>query len=58
MAGDQEMNYLPFCGYGFYGAASNQERAAYFCTWGLMATLPSVFNVVPLVMDFYRRLRG
>ncbi len=52
------MNYLPFCGYGFYGAASNQERAAYFCTWGLMATLPSVFNIVPLVMDFYRRLRA
>jgi len=30
------MNYLPFCGYWFYGASDAIERAAYYCSWGLV----------------------
>jgi len=38
------MNYLPLCGSWFYGATTDNERASYFCSWGLLgsAPLPSV----------------
>ncbi len=32
------MNYLPFCGYWFYGAANSTQLAAFFCSWGLLTT--------------------
>jgi len=34
------MNYLPFCGYWFYGAAliTAAQRASYYCSWGLIST--------------------
>ncbi len=52
------MNYLPFCGYWFYGAASDTQRAAFFCSWGLLAVAPAPGGMVMAVfMAFYRRLR-
>ena len=35
------MNYLPFIGWGFYGAANSTARANFFASWGLMADLPA-----------------
>lgn len=35
------MNVLPFAGYWFYGALSNDERAAFFSSWGLLGYAPS-----------------
>lgn len=32
------MNYLPFVGFWFYGASDAAERAAYFCSYGLLDT--------------------
>jgi len=40
------MNYLPFAGYYFYGAANSTERAAYFCSWGLISSAP-ILTIVP-----------
>lgn len=52
------MNYLPFCGYWFYGGASATETAAFYCSWGLLALAPTlVQSVIPVVMRFYRALR-
>lgn len=34
------MNYLPFVGYYFYGAANADERASYFSSWGLLSSAP------------------
>ncbi|MGD9157164.1 MAG: hypothetical protein PVG39_02035 [Desulfobacteraceae bacterium] len=51
------MNYLPFCGYWFYGAASNSERAAFFGSWGLLAIAPYVGIVAAKFADYYRRIR-
>ena len=36
------MNYLPFCGYWFYGGTSMQETASFFCSWGLLAIAPEL----------------
>ena len=33
------MNYIPFCGYWFYGGASSEEMACYFTSWGLLGVL-------------------
>ena len=30
------MNYLPLIGWWFYGAATSTERAAYYCSWGMV----------------------
>jgi len=35
------MNYLPFAGYYFYGAANATQRAHFYSSWGLMADLPT-----------------
>jgi len=35
------MNYLPFCGYWFYGASNSTERASYYDSWGLLGTAPA-----------------
>jgi len=51
-------NYKPFCGYWFYGAADDGERAAFYCTWGLLDEAPAaVAAVVAVMMNLYRRLR-
>lgn len=33
------MNYLPYIGWGFYGAASSTERANFWASWGMMDVL-------------------
>lgn len=47
------MNAKPFCGYWFIGAANSQERAAYYCSWGLLKTAPSgpsfVFGIISFI---------
>ena len=42
------MNYLPFCGYFFYGGADADETASFASSWGLLATAPeqSVFKLL------------
>ena len=35
------MNYLPFVGYYFYGAASYLERASFGSSWGLLEITPT-----------------
>ncbi len=53
------MNYLPFVGWGFYGASSARERATFFASWGMMAALPAIVNtLMPIIAAYYRRLRG
>lgn len=49
-------NYLPFCGYGFYGALSSFELASYFSSWGLLATAP-ITGMVMAIRTFYYRMR-
>mgnify|MGYP001561669166 CR=1 FL=1 len=34
------MNYLPFVGFGFYGAVNDTQRANYFASWGLLGDAP------------------
>jgi hypothetical protein len=34
------MNYLPFAGWWFYGAADALEMASYFSSWGLRDVSP------------------
>jgi len=34
------MNYLPFCGYWFYGAANATEMISFYSSWGLLAIAP------------------
>ena len=43
------MNYLPFCGFWFYGGADVSETASFFCSWGLLAVAP--------VLTFYGIVR-
>jgi len=43
------MNYLPFCGYWFYGGSNADERASYFSSWGLLDDSPA-YVVVPGVL--------
>jgi len=51
------MNYLPFCGYWFYGAITGAERASFFCSWGLLAVAPLVGLLITNIVQYYRRLR-
>ena len=51
------MNYKPFCGYGFFGATSALERAAYFCSWGLMA-VAAITGISRAVFAVYYRFRS
>lgn len=46
------MNYLPFCGYWFYGGQNAGETAAFYCSYGLLATAPAavVHNTVLVIM--------
>jgi hypothetical protein len=50
------MNYKPFCGYWFYGAATANERAVFFATWGLRATA-AVTAVSQAIFAVYYRFR-
>jgi hypothetical protein len=34
------MNYLPFCGYWFYGAVDSDSRASFTGSWGLLDEAP------------------
>lgn len=34
------MNYLPFCGYNFYGAANGDARASFASSYGLLDSAP------------------
>jgi hypothetical protein len=53
------MNYLPFCGYWFYGGTSASETASFFSSWGLLAVLPTLgAALIPIFMAYYRRLRN
>jgi len=53
------MNYLPFCGYWFYGGANGSQRAAFFCSWGLLESAPgAVTNVVSLMINMNQFLAG
>lgn len=36
------MNYLPFVSWGMYGGTTAAERAHFFVSWGLMASLPNM----------------
>jgi len=53
------LNYLPLTGYWFYGAASDVERAAFYCSWGLLAVAPlfAASKAFPFLNIFRRRRR-
>jgi hypothetical protein len=51
------LNYLPFCGGWFYGAASGEERAAYYCSYGLLLDAPAGVPTVDGIMFLLRRRR-
>lgn len=52
------MNYLPFCGYWFYGATNATQRAGFYSSYGLLGTVPgAAASVVPILMALYRRWR-
>lgn len=36
------MNYLPFAGAWFYGAANAQEIASFYSSWGLIGAAPDL----------------
>lgn len=36
------MNYLPFCGYHFYGASVADERASFVGSYGLLDDSPAI----------------
>jgi hypothetical protein len=54
------MNYLPYCGWFFFGGTTTAETAAYVCSWGLLRVAGSVGGLViaPLVMFYRRMLKG
>ena len=41
-----KFNYKPFCGYWFYGAANDYQRAHYYSSWGLLANVPTVGGIL------------
>ena len=51
------MNYKPFCGYWFYGGASQVETCAFYCSWGLMAVAAIAGGVSKAVFAVYYRFR-
>lgn len=40
------MNYLPFAGSWFYGALSAAEMAAYYSSYGLLSSAPSLILAI------------
>ena len=52
------MNYLPFCGYWFVGAATSTERAAFFCSWGLLSVAPLAAGAIVGGLVFMSKLFG
>jgi len=34
------LNYLPFTGAWFYGVITEEQRAAFYCSWGLLEVAP------------------
>jgi hypothetical protein len=48
------MNYLPYGGYWFYGAASKAQRASFFTSWGLLAIAPA--GALQYPMRFFKAL--
>jgi len=52
------MNYLPFVSWGMYGAATATQRANFWASWGIMASLPgAVASAIVIFMMYYKRLR-
>lgn len=52
------MNYLPFVSWGMYGGTTAAERAHFFASWGLMASLPNIAaSAIAVIVNHYRRLR-
>jgi hypothetical protein len=51
------MNYKPFCGYWFYGGADSLQRAAFYCSWGLMAIAGSSIIIARAIFAVYYRFR-
>lgn len=49
------MNYLPFCGYWFYGTASGAEMASFYNSWGLLGVVPTITlrRVWSLISGFF-----
>jgi hypothetical protein len=56
---ERRMNYLPFLGGWFYGAATGEQRAAYFCSWGLLgdAPEPGIPQFIDSFINIFRRRR-
>jgi len=56
------MNYLPFVGFGFYGALTSVERASFYCSWGLLedAPAPSIIMGIRSAIRFllYKKPKG
>lgn len=44
------MNYIPLCGYWFYGGTTATERAGYFASYGLLGSIPGAVPVPTLVL--------
>jgi hypothetical protein len=53
------MDYKPFCGYWFYGGSGQTalSRAAFYCSWGLLAVAPVVGFIMTIREYTYRRFR-
>jgi hypothetical protein len=51
------MNYKPFCGYWFYGGANANQRAAFYCSWGLMSVAALVGGVSKAIFSIYYKFR-
>ena len=49
------MNYEPYLGYWFYGAATSDERASYFSSWGLIDAAPSTITYRQITTWFWNR---
>jgi len=53
------MNYLPFSGYWFFGAADATETASFYCSWGLLGVAPIVTSesAFSVFIPIFRRRR-
>lgn len=51
------MNYLPFVGWGFYGATSANERAVYFSSWGLLSEASEGTSALSCFTSIYNLVR-
>jgi hypothetical protein len=53
------VNYLPFVSWGMYGGSTAKERANFFASWGLMASLPNLTaNFIAAIAYYFRRRRA